>query len=66
LNLRRLHLWRSVPYFVFELQLLIGVVGSLVTHHRPCRPGKTSKKEVALLLEPTETPHVAVGPALVL
>jgi hypothetical protein len=29
----------------FELQLLIGEVGFLVSHHRPRRPGKTSRNK---------------------
>jgi hypothetical protein len=65
LNLRRLHMWRLVWYLFVELRLRVVVVG--LPHLSP--PSSWTwqdvKRQVAQLLELTETPHVAVGPVLV-
>jgi hypothetical protein len=57
-------MWWSVPYSFFELQFLVVVVG--LPHLSPpsSRTWQDVEREVAQLLEPTETPHVAVGPVL--
>jgi hypothetical protein len=61
-------MWRSVLYSFFELQLLVLVV--LVSLPRLSPPSSQTwqdvQREVAQLIEPTEPPHVAVGPVLVL
>jgi hypothetical protein len=61
LNLRRLHTWQSVPFLFLELRHEVVIV---VSHHRPHGPSKTLRKEVAQLLEPTETPHSQLVPYL--
>jgi hypothetical protein len=68
LNLQRLHTWRSVPSSFFELHSRLVLLVNLVSHHRPHVLGMqdVKNKKVARLLEPTETPLVAVSPVLVL
>jgi hypothetical protein len=65
LNLRRLHTWRSVPYLFVELQLRVVVIGLPRLSPPSSWTWQDAAREVAQLLEPTDTPHVAVGPVLV-
>jgi hypothetical protein len=55
-----------VPYALFvELRLLVEVVGFPGLSPLSSQTWLNVKREVAQLLELTETPHVAVGPVLV-
>jgi hypothetical protein len=55
----------AVPYALFiELQLLVVVVGLPRLSPPSLQTCQDIKREVAQLLELTETPHVAVGPVL--
>jgi hypothetical protein len=63
---RRLHTWQSVPYSFVELRCLDVVVGLPRLLPPSSWTWQDVEREVAQLLELTETPHVAVGPVPVL
>jgi hypothetical protein len=66
LNLQGLHTWQSVPYSFFELQLLVLVVGLPRLSPPSSWTWQDVEREVAQLLELMETPHLRVGPVLVI